>query len=214
MPRTADPTDIPERLLAAGLDLFLRQGYNGTGIQQITDQARVPKGSFYNHFESKEAFGAAIVDLYSEHTRISWKRWMRDAPPDPMEAIRHVFRAMIEHHERAGCSVGCLIGNLAAEMAPASKLCRKRLQVAQLEWRERLAELILAAQGLGEVRADLDATALSALTWSVWEGALLRMKVEVSVRPLEESIATVLDYVYLPVHRPAPRTTKSVRRSL
>ena len=48
MPRTADPTDIPERLIAAGLDLFLNQGYNATGIQQLTDHARVPKGSFYN----------------------------------------------------------------------------------------------------------------------------------------------------------------------
>jgi TetR/AcrR family transcriptional repressor of nem operon len=214
MPRTADPTDIPDRLLAAGLDLFLRQGFNGTGIQQITDQAGVPKGSFYNHFASKEAFGAAIIDLYSEHSRNSWKRWMRGAPADPMEAIRHVFTAMLEHHERAGCSLGCLIGNLAAEVAPASKLFRKRLQIAQLAWRERLAELIRAAQDIGQIRDDLDATALSALTWSAWEGALLSMKVEGSVRPLGESIAMVLDHVYPPVQRPALRTTKSVRSSL
>jgi TetR/AcrR family transcriptional repressor of nem operon len=213
MPRTADPTDIPDRLLAAGLNLLLRHGYNGTGIQQITDQAGVPKGSFYNHFESKEAFGAAIVDLYSEQSRISWKRWIGGAPAGPMEAIRHVFREMVEHHERAGCSLGCLIGNLAAEVAPASRLCRKRLKVAQLEWRERLAELIRAGQDMGEVRDDIDATALSALTWGIWEGALLRMKVEGSVRPLVESIATVLDYVYVPVQRPQ-QTTKSVRRAL
>ena len=36
MPRTADPTDIPERLLSAGLALFLQQGYNATGIQQLS----------------------------------------------------------------------------------------------------------------------------------------------------------------------------------
>jgi TetR/AcrR family transcriptional repressor of nem operon len=210
MPRTADPTAIPERLLAAGLDLFLRQGYNGTGIQQITDQAGVPKGSFYNHFESKEVFGAAIVDLYSERSLSSWKRWMRGAPSEPMAAIRHVFAAMFDYHERAGGASGCLIGNLAAEMAPASTLCRKRLLAAQLAWRERLAELIRAAQDVGEVRDDIDPTALSALTWSVWEGALLRMKVEGTVRPLRESIEIVLDYVYAPLERP----TRSVRHSV
>jgi TetR/AcrR family transcriptional repressor of nem operon len=213
MPRTADPTDIPERLLAAGLDLFLRQGYNGTGIQQITDQAGVPKGSFYNHFSSKEAFGAAIVDLYSEYSRKSWMRWMRGAPSEPMAAIRHVFGAMLEHHERARCTSGCLIGNLAAEVAPTSKLCRERLRVAQLAWRERLAELVRAAQDAGEIRDDMDPTALSALTWSVWEGALLRMKVEGSARPLRESIAMVLEHVYMPKERPAPRRAESVCRS-
>jgi TetR/AcrR family transcriptional repressor of nem operon len=213
MPRTADPTAIPERLLAAGLDLFLSQGYNGTGIQQITDQAGVPKGSFYNHFSSKEVFGARIVDLYSEHSASAWKRWMRGAPSEPMAAIRHVFGAMTDYHERAGCSSGCLIGNLAAEMAPASKLCRKRLLAAQLAWRERLSALIRTAQEAGEIRGDLDPTALSALTWSVWEGALLRMKVEGSVRPLRENIAMLLDYVYVPTDRPAPPAARTIQRS-
>jgi TetR/AcrR family transcriptional repressor of nem operon len=171
----------------------------------------VPKGSFYNHFSSKEVFGAAIVDLYSEQSESAWKRWMRGAPPEAMAAIRHVFGAMSDYHERAGCSSGCLIGNLAAEMAPASKLCRKRLLVAQLAWRERLAALIRAAQEAGEVRRDMDPTALSALTWSVWEGALLRMKVEGSVRPLRESIAMLLDQVYVPMARPAPPRARSVR---
>ena len=153
MPRTADPTAIPERLLAAGdLELFLRQGFNGTGIQQITDQAGVPKGSFYNHFTSKEALRAppSSTLLYSGHSLSSWQRLAAHGRlSEPMAAIRHVFAAMLDYHERAGCASGCLIGNLAAEMAPASKLCRKRLLAAQLAWRERLAELIRAGQEPG-----------------------------------------------------------------
>jgi TetR/AcrR family transcriptional repressor of nem operon len=199
MPRTADPTDIPERLLAAGLALFLRQGYNGTGIQQITDQAGVPKGSFYNHFASKEAFSAAIVDRYAETSQRSWKRMMQDAPAEPMAAIRYVFAAMTDYHARASCPSGCLIGNFAAEIAMASERCRERLLAAQLAWRERLAGLISAGQATGAIRNDIDPFALSALTWSVWEGALLRMKVEGSVSPLRESIALMLDRLYPPM---------------
>ena len=198
MPRTSDPLDIPERLLEAGLALFLRQGFNGTGIQQITCRAGVPKGSFYNHFASKEAFGAAIIDRYAEHSRRSWARMMRGAPADPMGAIRYVFDQMADHHARTADAAGCLIGNFAAEVAGLSETCRERLLAAQLAWRERLAALIGAAQKSGQVRDDLDPFALSALTWSVWEGALLRMKVERSAAPLRESIALVLDHVYLP----------------
>ena len=210
MPRTADPTDIPERLLDAGLTLFLRKGYNGTGIQQITDHAGVPKGSFYNHFESKEAFAAAIVDRYAEFSERSWKAMMRTAPPEPMAAIRHVFSRMTEHHARVGSATGCLIGNFAAEMAADSELCRDRLLEAQLAWRKRLASLIDAGQASGAIRADLDPVALSALTWSAWEGALLRMKVEGSVAPLRESIALMLDHLYAPgVALPVRRATKA-----
>jgi len=214
MPRTADPTDIPERLLSAGLDLFLRQGFNGTGIQQITEQAGVPKGSFYNHFASKEAFAAAIVDRYAQYSQHSWKRMMDGAPPAPMAAIRHVFAAMLAYHERASSRSGCLIGNFAAEVALASERCRERLLAAQLAWRERLAGLIRAGQAIGEIRNDIDAIALSALTWSTWEGALLRVKVEGSVKPLRESMGLIFDHLYLPVTQPTVRTPKTNRRSL
>ena len=198
MRRTANPTSVPERLLEAGLELLLRQGYNGTGIQQITDRAGVPKGSFYNHFASKEAFAAAIVERYAEWCELSWRRMMQDAPSSPIGCIRHVFERMIAHHARERASAGCLIGNLAAEIALASDTCRERLLAAQLAWRARLAGLIANGQKVGEIRRDLDPVTLSALTWSVWEGSLLRMKVEGSVTVLRESMAVVLDSVYAP----------------
>ena len=41
-------------LLEAGRRLFSERGADGVTIQQITDAADVAKGSFYNHFESRE----------------------------------------------------------------------------------------------------------------------------------------------------------------
>ncbi len=200
MPRTADPTDIPNRLLAAGRDLFLAHGYNATGIQQITDTAGVPKGSFYNHFASKEAFAAAVAERYAAFMVRSWERMMAGAPAAPMDAIRHVFAEMTAYHERhADRPSGCLIGNFASEIALVSESCRQTLLTAQLGWRERLAGLIRAAQAAGEVRDDIDATELSALTWAAWQGALLRVKVERSIQPLRESVALLLERIYRPL---------------
>ena len=196
MSRTADPSDIPERLAKAGLELFLSQGYNATGIQQITKQAGVPKGSFYNHFASKEVFAATIVDRYAEQSKTSWQLMMKDAPDEAMASIHHVFGKMFEYHERNTRPLGCLVGNFAAEIASSSELCRERLICAQHAWRERLAELILRAQESGEVRLDINAMDLSATTWSLWEGALLRMKIEGSIAPLRESLLMLLNQFY------------------
>ncbi len=198
MSRTADKTDIPLRLTQAGRDLFSRQGYNATGIQAITDHAGVPKGSFYNHFESKEAFAVAIIGQYAEHLQLSWQAMMAAAPAQPMAAIRFVFDQMIAYHERKELQAGCLVGNFAAEMALASDACRQGLLQAQLAWRERLARMIEHAQAAGEVRSDLPAPVLAALAWDTWEGALLRMKLEKSTAPLRESMALVLDHLFQP----------------
>lgn len=212
MARTADKTDIPDRLTKAGRELFSRQGYNATGIQQITDHAGVPKGSFYNHFESKEAFAATIVAQYAEHLRLSWEDMIQAAPAGPMAAIRYVFAEMIAYHARAARHSGCLVGNLSAEMGLASELCRRSLLAAQLAWRERLAGMVAAAQDAGEVRRDVPAATLSAFVWDAWEGALLRMKLEGSVAPLRQSIDLIFDQLLKPAGVPARPLTSTAKR--
>ena len=56
--------NVKEKLIEAGLKTLLAGGFNGVGVQEITDAAGVPKGSFYNHFDSKETLGAEIVERY------------------------------------------------------------------------------------------------------------------------------------------------------
>ena len=49
------------RLLDAARALFARQGVENTRINEITDEADVGFGSFYNHFDSKETIVEAVV---------------------------------------------------------------------------------------------------------------------------------------------------------
>ena len=204
MPRTADPTDIPRRLTDAGYLLFNRHGYNATGIQQITDQAGVPKGSFYNHFESKDAFAVEIIRRYAQGMDATWDAAMatvpdavRQGPAPQLGAIRHLFQTFIAHHEQAACP-GCLVGNFSAELAESSPACREALDTAMRHWHQRLTALIEAAQQAGQVRTDVPAKALSAFFWNAWQGALLRMKVTHNAKPLKECLRLMLDHFFQP----------------
>jgi AcrR family transcriptional regulator len=49
------------KLIEAAKALIARQGVDNTRIQEITDEADVGFGSFYNHFESKEAIIEAVL---------------------------------------------------------------------------------------------------------------------------------------------------------
>ncbi|MHB8125492.1 MAG: TetR/AcrR family transcriptional regulator [Desulfitobacteriaceae bacterium] len=44
-----------ERIYSSAMQLFQMQGFEETSIEQITQQADVGKGTFYNYFTSKEA---------------------------------------------------------------------------------------------------------------------------------------------------------------
>ena len=201
MPRTADPTDIPNRLLAAGHLLFKKQGYNATGVSELAAQAKVPKGSFYNHFESKEAFAVEIIQRYAQGMDATWDAAMATLPAahqaSPLAAIRHLFHTFIAHHEQAACP-GCLVGNFSAELAESSPACREALDTAMRHWHQRLTALIEQAQQAGEVRRDVQAKALSAFFWNAWQGALLRMKVTHNAKPLKECLRLMLDHFFQP----------------
>jgi AcrR family transcriptional regulator len=60
-----------ERILEITFDLFGRQGYNSTGINQIISEAKVAKASFYQHFKSKE-------DLCVEFLNVRHQYWFKE----------------------------------------------------------------------------------------------------------------------------------------
>jgi len=88
-------------VLVAAREVFASQGVGATTIQDITDSADVAKGSFYNHFDSKEACLEAVV----EETLAELSRGldvltepMRDDPARVIAAcLRHSLRACVEN---------------------------------------------------------------------------------------------------------------------
>ena len=54
--------DTKDRILAAALDMFSRNGYAGTNIRELTSSLGLVKSSMYKHFESKEQIWDALLD--------------------------------------------------------------------------------------------------------------------------------------------------------
>lgn len=63
------PSDIVKKnILTTAANLFYKQGYNSTGINQIIDEAGIARGSLYNHFKSK----TDLLHTYLQETKNSW----------------------------------------------------------------------------------------------------------------------------------------------
>jgi TetR/AcrR family transcriptional repressor of nem operon len=146
----------------------------------------VPKGSFYNHFESKEALGAAVLDRYWQQRADASLRILDDAKVRPRERLRSYFAAMAAKMAKRGYTGGCLIGNLGAELSDQSKLVSDRLAAVFAGWTEAVETCIRDGQREGEISADCDASVLASFLINAWEGAVLRAKVEKNGIPFEE----------------------------
>ena len=59
-----------DRIVAAGFQLFLKHGFDGTGLSQILSATNLSKGAFYHHFPTKEAlYREVIVKFFLEPVR-------------------------------------------------------------------------------------------------------------------------------------------------
>ncbi|KAA2217682.1 TetR/AcrR family transcriptional regulator [Chryseobacterium sediminis] len=56
-----------ERIIETTFQLFARQGYNSTGINQIISEAEVAKASFYQYFKSKEDLCVEFLNVRHEY---------------------------------------------------------------------------------------------------------------------------------------------------
>ncbi len=61
------------RIEAAALRMFTRQGFHGTNIREIAEQAGVSTGAIYTYYPSKEAIFASLVESYRSRVD-DWRR--------------------------------------------------------------------------------------------------------------------------------------------
>jgi TetR/AcrR family transcriptional regulator, transcriptional repressor for nem operon len=180
MPRPS----LREQLLSAGVETLHRRGFNATSVQDITDAAGAPKGSFYNHFASKEALAAEAVRAYRAKGR---KRLtiLQETKLSPLRRLRKYFESLNDAAAKGGFSAGCMLGNFGAELSAQSPLVREQVAEGFAHWCDALAVVISEAQKDGTVARALPPRSLAEFLVHSWEGAMLRAKVEKDREPLD-----------------------------
>jgi len=170
--------DTREMLLRAGVEVLTEKGFCATGIEEILRGAGIPKGSFYHYFDSKEAFGAELIDRYGTYFSHKLQRHFCNELLSPLERLRAFVADAQSGMARYGYTRGCLIGNLGQEMGALPAAYGGRLSAVFSDWQERVAHCLLAAQAAGEISPSLDCEQYAAFFWIGWEGAVLRAKLE------------------------------------
>lgn len=188
MPRAS----VRPQLVEAALDQFHTRGFHNCSVDDITKAAGVPKGSFYNHFASKDALAVEALRAYQQ--RSVWRR-EDDTDQPPLARLRHRFEVMRDVLTDRGYTRGCLIGNMGTELADLNPAVRAEVQ-ASLDFRSTATtELLRAAQQRGEFSERLDPDVLGPFLTNAWEGVITATKVYKSSKPMDEFFA-VLDQLF------------------
>lgn len=170
---------LKEQIVDAAVETLQRHGFHASSVSDITQAANVPKGSFSNHFKSKEDLAVEALDRYWERVLASAAA-LGEARPAAITRLKRYFRYLHEISRKRDYDVGCMLGNLSTEMADHSRMIRDRLAAMLGSWTRAIEACVEEAQADGSLRRDLDAQTISAFLLNSWEGTVLRSRVDKS----------------------------------
>ncbi|WP_152401379.1 TetR/AcrR family transcriptional regulator [Paenibacillus cellulositrophicus] len=185
--------DAREKLLQVGLELIQKGGYGASSIKDVVTEAEVPKGSFYYYFDSKETFAKEVIERYASTATSERTQLLADRDIPPLIRLRRYFETYIQYFADARYKEGCLFGNLSLEMCDHSEVLRAPVVAGFQDWEQDLRAVLQEASEVRQIPAPFHVEMLAAFILNSWEGALVRMRAEQSVAPLQLFITTVFD---------------------
>jgi TetR/AcrR family transcriptional regulator, transcriptional repressor for nem operon len=104
------------KLLQAALHVIRAKGYSATRIEDVCEAAGLTKGSFFHHFDTKQALALAAADYWIEGTGALFASAPFHAPADPVDRLLAYvdFRKALLLGELADFT--CLIGTMVQEI--------------------------------------------------------------------------------------------------
>ena len=102
-----------QRIVAAAMKLFYRDGINATGVERLATEATVSKRTLYQHFPSKEAVVEEYLRAIQQHVGDP----LRPSSEDLRRTPRARILALFETPSPTGQLRGCPFHNAAVEAA-------------------------------------------------------------------------------------------------
>jgi AcrR family transcriptional regulator len=164
-PRTFDS----EAALDRALEVFWRQGYEGTAISDLTKAMGITNApSLYNAFGNKDQLFSKVLDRYAEGPA----RYIRDAFDQPtargaVEALLHgAADATTDPDHPRGCIT--VQGGLAC--SPGAETARDELAARRAAGEAGLRARLERARDNGELPAGADAEGLARYFTAIYQG--------------------------------------------
>lgn len=207
----ADAGSSRTRLLDAALRVFREKGHTATTVADLCHAAGVTKGSFFHHFESKEALTLAAIEHWNTLTGALFEAAPYCQAEDPRARLLAYldFRAALVRGELPEFT--CLLGTLAQETFASHPALQAACGAGIEAHAQTLVPTIAAAQARYAPEADWSAQSLARHTQAVLQGGFVLAKALNDPQAALEAIVHLKRYVegLFPVYRDEARDNTS-----
>ena len=191
-------TDVKQHILDTGRTIILGKGFSAVGLNEILATARVPKGSFYHYFKSKEAFGEALVDSYVKDYLTHVDLQLRPNGMPAAERLMGYWESWASTDDTQVTDCNCLVVKLSGEVCDMSEAMRVALLHGTNLIIERLGQCIQEGLEDGSLSSDFNASQTALTLYELWLGAALLTKIRRDRSAMDAAMTATLGLLKLP----------------
>jgi len=194
---TNDSTDVRANILAVGQRIMSGKGFSAVGLNEILTEAKVPKGSFYHYFNSKDAFGEALLANYFEDYLADLDSVMGQPGLSMAQRLLDYFDMWRANQSFLDCQGKCLAVKLAAEVADLSEAMRAVLNQGTAAIIGRLSAALEHGAEEGSLTIDDNARQVAESLYQLWLGASVMVKIVRGTGPFDSAMAMTRRMLHL-----------------
>lgn len=166
-------TNSSDGLLNSAMKLFVKKGYKGSSVAEITKDARLTRGALYCHFETKEQLAHEIIKIIEEKYLNRMIAYVEKEGGSPLQKFEKMMRFNIwfagEHPNL------CLfLTVISAEMCGSRNRLEHSLKSVYQKWNGFITGILKEGKRTGEFKKEIDPQMMAWVIIGVHDGVLLQ----------------------------------------
>ena len=159
-----------QRMQVTGLELFYRNGYYNTSVDDILKELSLSKGAFYYHFDSKEDYFIQIIENLLVRRVYSMLIEPIEGHDNALFLITNCFENALETAVHNEMDCGFVLNNFLNEFNGKNERIMKHLNDILKIWEVNLVSAIQKGKFNGHIDRHVDAEGVALFLMSSYIG--------------------------------------------
>lgn len=180
-----------KEVLTKAMNLFWKQGYSATSMQDLVSHLGINRASLYDTFGGKEQLFLSAFNQY-RNINIEGTSKFLNSEPDVRKGLKKLFNKAINESLADQDRKGCFVVNTTTELTPGDKKIEEILEENKDNFQSIFYNYLKKGESEGQIDKGKDLKSIAGLFYMIYNGLKVVSKVESSKKDLTNSIDLTL----------------------
>lgn len=176
-----------QEVLRKAMNLFWKQGYAATSMQDLVSHLGINRASLYDTFGGKDQLFKSAFDLYRRTNKEGLIQFF-EARPNVKEGFSELFEIAIREAVEDEDHKGCFVVNTTTELIPNDESIVEILEKSKGDFQLIFYEYLKKGKLDGQLKGNMGLKSLSILLYTLYSGIRVVSKVRPNKKELSDSI--------------------------